>query len=295
MRHISVRHACLICFGLSPSPITYSPCFSSIFPLALLSGQLSRPFPLDIKRRPTQCFPRHFTQFLIYVVLEVVTMAMVGTTVVLPTVAPSPAPTRFLFDAVDDLSKMYLNDKWAGSINFRALPVYTPMVGLHLDMMSIVEVDICDYLGWSSLHSFVGRLYLDPEKYDKPSVAGESLLTNPHWMQLKISLQLAAHTSGSLVVCNGGRDNRTFQCKLRNRLYRPPLGKKEKKDKAPRRDDCINMDKGGRRSEGRSQSKRTRTTKALTRDKLCPFIHRQMELLWVLRHRREEGFLMPQS
>jgi hypothetical protein len=80
-------------------------------------------------------------------------MAMVGTTVVLPTVAPSSAPTRFLFDAVDDLSKIYFNDKWAGSINFRALPVYTQMVGLRLDMMSIVEVDICDYLGWSSLYS----------------------------------------------------------------------------------------------------------------------------------------------
>jgi hypothetical protein len=105
-RHVSVRHTCLICFCLSPSLITYSPCFSSIFPLALLSGQLSHPFPLDIKRRPTQCFPRHFTQFLIYVVLEVVTMAMVGTTVVLPMVAPLSAPTRFLFDAVNDLLKM---------------------------------------------------------------------------------------------------------------------------------------------------------------------------------------------
>jgi hypothetical protein len=31
------------------------------------------------------------------------------------------------------------------------------------------------------------------------------------------------------------------------------------------------MDKGGRRTEGRSQSKRTGTTKALTSDKLCPF------------------------
>jgi hypothetical protein len=50
-------------------------------------------------------------------------MAMVGTTVVLPTVAPSSAPTCFLFDAVNDLSKMCLNDKWAGSINFCALPV----------------------------------------------------------------------------------------------------------------------------------------------------------------------------
>jgi hypothetical protein len=31
------------------------------------------------------------------------------------------------------------------------------------------------------------------------------------------------------------------------------------------------MDKGGRRKEGRSQSKRTRTTQALTTDGLCPF------------------------
>jgi hypothetical protein len=69
-------------------------------------------------------------------------------------------------------------------------------------------------------------------------------------------------------MCNGGRDNRTFQCKLRNHLYRPPLGKK---DNAPWQDDCINMDKGGRQTEGRSQSKRTGTTQALTSDKLCPF------------------------
>jgi hypothetical protein len=32
--------------------------------------------------------PPSFFQFLIYVVLEVVTMAMVGTTVILPTAAP---------------------------------------------------------------------------------------------------------------------------------------------------------------------------------------------------------------
>jgi hypothetical protein len=62
-------------------------------------------------------------------------------------------------------------------------------------------------------------------------------------MQLKDVRQLAVHTSGSPVVCNGGRDNRTFQCKLRNCLYRPPLAKK---DNAPRQDHCINMDKGGR-------------------------------------------------
>jgi hypothetical protein len=92
------------------------------------------------------------------------------------------------------------------------------MVGLPLDKTSIEEVDICDYLGWSSLHPFVGRLYLDPKKYDKPPVDGESLRTNPHWMQLKDTLQRAAHTSRLPVMCNNGagRDNRTFQCKLCN-------------------------------------------------------------------------------
>jgi hypothetical protein len=170
-------------------------------------------------------------------------MAMVGTTMVLPTVAhlsamllpmvsPLSAPTRFLFDAVDDLSKMYLNKKWSGSIKCCTLPVYPPMVGLPLDKMSIEEVDICDYLGWSSLHPSVGGLYLDPKNYEK---------TSRQWRipQNKSTL----HTLGSPVMCNGGRDNRTFKCKLHNRLYRLPL---EKKYNTPRQDDCINMDKGGR-------------------------------------------------
>jgi hypothetical protein len=39
----------------------------------------------------------------------------------------------------------------------------------------------------------------------------------------------------------------------------------------PRQDDCINQDKGGRRVDGRSLSKRTRTTQALTKDDICPF------------------------
>jgi hypothetical protein len=143
------------------------------------------------------------------------------------------------------------------------------MVGLPLDKTSIKEeVDICNYLGWSSLHPFVGPLYLDPEKYGRPPIDRESLRTNPHWTQLKDALQLlAARTSGSPVMYNGGRDNRTFECKLRNHLYRPPLGKK---DNAPWQDDCINMGKGGRQTEGRPQSKRTRTTQALTSNKLCP-------------------------
>jgi hypothetical protein len=186
--------------------------------------------------------PPAFSQFLIYVVLEVASMAMAVTTVALPTVAPlsdmihptvssSSAPTQFPFDAVDDLSNMYLNKKWFGSIIFCALPVDKAMEGLPLDKTSIEDLDICDCLGGLSLHPFYGHLYLDPKKYDKPPLDGESLQTNPHWMQLKDALQLAAHNSGLPVKCNGdSRDNCTFQCKLHNCLYRPPL---RKKDNAP--------------------------------------------------------------
>jgi hypothetical protein len=150
-------------------------------------------------------------------------MAVVGNTAV----APLCPPTQFLFDAVDGLSKMYLNDKWTGSIKFRSLPVQRLMIGLPLDKMSIKEVDICEYLGYSSLHPSVARLYLDPEKYDKPPLIGEPLTKNPHWMQLKDALEEAAHTSGSPIMCNGGRDNRTFKCKLRNRVYKSRYEKKD--------------------------------------------------------------------
>jgi hypothetical protein len=50
-------------------------------------------------------------------------------------------------------------------------------------------------------------------------------------MQLKDALEPAAHTSGSPIMCNGGMDYRRVKCKLRNRVYKPKLGKK---DGAPR-------------------------------------------------------------
>jgi hypothetical protein len=250
------------------TPLHYYPASSHVIFLWTLNAGQPNASPVIIPK------------FLIYVALEVVTMAMVGITAVLPTLAPlsamilpmvspSSAPTRFLFDAFDNLSKMNLNNKWSGSIKLRTLPVYTPMVGLPLDKTTIEKVDICDYLGWSSLYPFVGRLYLDPKKCYKPPIDGESLRTSPNWTQLKDALQLAAYTSELPVMCNGGRDNRTFRCKLRNHLYRPPMGKK---DNAPWQDDFLSMDTGGRRTEGRRlQSKRTRTTQVLTSHKLCPF------------------------
>jgi hypothetical protein len=122
------------------------------------------------------------------------------------------------------------------------------MIGTPLDKTCIQEVDICHYLGHSSSHPSVARLYLDPAQYDEPPFNGDPITSNPHWIQLKEAIEAASHTSGSPLMCNGGKThNRTFQCKLWYRLYHKS---KFEKDGAPRQDDCINMDKGGRRPEG---------------------------------------------
>ena len=186
--------------------------------------------------------------------------------------APAPAcapPTQIQFDAVDVLSKKFLNEKWIGSIKFRCIPSAMNNGGTLVES-SIREVDICDYLGKFTPHPLVRRLYLAPDKFDKPPLNGESITNNAHWKQLKVALEAAAHTAGSPIMCNGGgKDKRIFKCKLRNRVYKPKLS--TKKDSAPRQDDLINMDKGGRRHGGVSESKRTRTTQALTIDDRCPF------------------------
>jgi hypothetical protein len=141
-------------------------------------------------------------------------------------VAMASPPTKFLFDAVDVLSKKYLVEKWTGSIKFRCLPVLQAMVGSPLDKTSVEELDICNYLNSGS--PLIARLYLDPGKYSNPPVNGEPIAQNQDWLLLKASLEEAAHTFGSPIMCNGGtKVMRSFKCKLRNRLYRSPLSKKE--------------------------------------------------------------------
>ena len=116
---------------------------------------------------PTQFITVHT---IMYVLSMDITMATEGNTVVAPLCAPSSAPSQSLFDAIDDLSQMYLTDQWTGSIKFRCLPVNRLMIGLPLDKLSIVqEIDICDYLGYSNSDRTVSRLYLDPHTYDQPA------------------------------------------------------------------------------------------------------------------------------
>jgi hypothetical protein len=100
-------------------------------------------------------------------------MASVSTNVL----APACAPSQFLFNAVDDLSKMNLSETWTGSIKFRCLSVHALSTGLSLDKTYTRKVDICDYLGVSPSHPpYVVHLFLDPpEKYEKPPLPGEPI------------------------------------------------------------------------------------------------------------------------
>ena len=128
-----------------------------------------------------------------------------------------------------------------------------------LDKSSVREVDTCDCLGKSTARAEVRRLCLDPHKFDEPPLIGDCVAKNPHWKLLKSALEAAAHVPGSPIMCSGGgSDKRVFTCELRNRACKAKL--LSKKDGAPREDDCINTDKGGRRAGGMSEVKRTRTT-----------------------------------
>jgi hypothetical protein len=63
---------------------------------------------------------------LVFIRLMNVTRVSVGTNVL----APACAPSQFLFDAVDDLSKMFFSEIWTGSIKFNCLPVHALSIGL---------------------------------------------------------------------------------------------------------------------------------------------------------------------
>ena len=61
-------------------------------------------------------------------------------------VSPLCSLTQSIFDAVNDLSKMYMSESWIGSLKFRSLLVSRLMVGKPLDNTFIQVVDICTYL-----------------------------------------------------------------------------------------------------------------------------------------------------
>ena len=173
----------------------------------------------------------------------------------------SPTPSPGLLGANDSLWSKQSVRRWTAKLHFTSASVMEAMMGCpltpHLD-----PVDICAYLGGSkSMYPMVTQLYLDPLVYNKPPTSFESIQDNAHFKLLKIALLTAASVGGTPLIRNGGgRYAREFHCKLRNHVFCPRAGKKTD---APREDDCINQDKGGRRKDGRFKSKRTRTTQAL--------------------------------
>jgi hypothetical protein len=184
----------------------------------------------------------------------------------------STVPSQCLFNAIDSLSEKLLHPVSVGTIPFKCVPISKTYVGQEPLMCNIQVLDICQYLGKSSKFPLISRLYLDPGVYKDPPAPDTSVAGNTCYEMLKSDLMCTASSAGSPLMCNGGgKHYRFFRCKLKNRIFRASQGKK--KD-APRQDDCINQDKGGRRTGGRALSKRTRTTQALVKDDVCCFSFR---------------------
>jgi MULE transposase domain len=135
------------------------------------------------------------------------------------------------------------------------------MVGLPLADTQLL--DICEYLGNETNLLNIKRLYLDPKLYHCPPQEGESIQDNAHFELLKNALFTAAHNAGSPLVSNGGqKDCRQFHCRILDRKYQERPGRKKKAD--PFREDyMIDSATRGKREDGRSKSRRTRTTKSL--------------------------------
>ena len=82
----------------------------------------------------------------------------------------------------------------------------------------------------------------------------------------------ASLESGSPVRANGNvkaTDAKRFICSLCSTLYRPPKVKHKEGDY--RKDSFVNSEKGGRRKNGQSGPRRTKTMKALDHDSTCKF------------------------
>jgi hypothetical protein len=184
----------------------------------------------------------------------------------------STVPSQCLFNAIDLLTEKLFHPVTVGAIPFKCVPISKTYIGQAPLLCNIQVLDICEYLGKSSKFPLISRLYLDPGVYKDPPAPNTSVVGNTCYEMLKSDLMCTASSSGNPLMCNGGgKHYRFFRCKLKNRIFRARQGKK--KD-APRQDDCINQDKGGRRTGGRSLSKRTRTTQALAKDDVCCFSFR---------------------
>ena len=162
--------------------------------------------------------------------------------------------------------------EWQYPISRSSSSIGQIMVGIPLDKMCTAVINICDYIlaGRSILVSIAFTLIL---KNMTSLLSLENPLPKTHirWNSGLPSRRLP--TTPDHPSCPMAVEAIFVLSNLRNfatvGVYKPK--RSPKKDGAPREDDCINMDKGGRCHAGRLLSKRTRTMQALASHHICRF------------------------
>ena len=175
-------------------------------------------------------------------------------------------------DRITKVTDALVNSEWTATIPFMCVPFMDYMAGNPLP--SPVLLDICAYLGGGSPNPLVTRLYLNPIDYNSPPKDGDDVNKNIHYNDLRIDILARAFEAGSPLTANGGsKTERVFRCSIRYRLYKKRDDEKfgDLTASSYRQDSMINSRSRGSRENGRSLSRRTRTTQATSREDICPF------------------------
>ena len=189
--------------------------------------------------------------------------------------------TQDLIERITQVTDALIHSEWKASIPFLCVPFMDHMAGIPLPGPALH--DLCTYLGGASPNPLVTRLYLNPSIYNSPPTDGEKINNNEHFILLRNDILTKAFEAGSLLLSNGGgKSERVFRCTLLHRVYKK-IGTRE--SSAYRADSLINDRALGFRENGRSLSRRTRTTQALSRDNICPF---RFVVKW-----DDQGFYIP--
>ena len=194
----------------------------------------------------------------------------------------APSTTQDLIDRITQATDTlcHRGSEWTATIPFLCVPFMDCMAGEPLP--SPVLLDICAYLGppnplVTTRIPLVTRLYLDPLTYHSPPNERDDVQKNNHFNLLRNEILSRSLDAGSPVFANGGGKNKKlFQCILHSRLHKKKPTTDSSADSpsdspAYRQDSMINSKARGSRVNGRSLTRRTRTTQAQSVDDICYF------------------------
>ena len=172
-----------------------------------------------------------------------------------------------------DVAASNLCMNWKGKVHLDCIPISNSFLFHTIPFLTASSIDVCSYFGFDGENN-ASHLFINPKRFPPPNIgSSDSMKDCVEWIEVKNYIERAFLEGGSPVVSNGGgKTCRLFFCKHGVRKHgckKPSSGIVN--PPSYRHDSLINCDKGGRRQNGRSLPRRTRTSRPSSNDTLCPF------------------------